>query len=179
VILFGSVANIRVPEIFRYLNTVCLVIPMTILKPLLWIIIVAMSGIPPQAVASETDLSDYQWKYRLLFIFAPSTADATFLALDKRLAESTLETEDRDMIIFRIFENSPSRVSDKPLLQGDDEALRRRFGIEMGRFTVVLVGKDGGVKMVAHRDADLQSIFNLIDSMPMRQQEMRHKRSAH
>mgnify|MGYP000181591071 CR=1 FL=1 len=77
------------------------------------------------------------------------------------------------MIIFRIFEDSHSRVSDKPLLPGDVEALRRRFGIEKNRFTVVLVGKDGGVKLVAHRDADLQSIFNLIDSMPMRQQEMR------
>jgi hypothetical protein len=152
---------------------------MTILKPLLWMLVVAVSSIPPAAATSEINLSDYRWKHRLLFIFAPSTTDATFLALDKRLAQSALEIEDRDMIIFRIFENSPSRVSDKPLLPGDDEALRRRFGIETGRFTVVLVGKDGGVKLVAHRNADLQSIFNLIDSMPMRQQEMRDMRSTH
>lgn len=151
---------------------------MTNLKPLLWMLVVFVIGVPPAATRSEIDLSDYRWKHRLLFIFAPSTTDATFLALDKRLAQTALEIEDRDMIIFRIFENSPSRVSDKPLLPGDDEALRRRFGIEAGRFTVVLVGKDSGVKLVAHRDADLQSIFNLIDSMPMRQQEMRDKRST-
>ena len=152
---------------------------MTILKPLLWMLVVAVSGIPPAAATSEIDLSDYRWKHRLLFIFAPSTTDAAFLALDKRLAQTALEIEDRDMVIFRIFENSPSRVSDKPLPPGDDETLRRRFGIETGRFTVVLVGKDGGVKRVAHRDADLQSIFNSIDSMPMRQQEMRDMRSTH
>jgi hypothetical protein len=121
----------------------------------------ALSGIPPSAATSEMDLSDYRWKHRLLFIFSPSTTDATFLALDKRLAQKALEIEDRDMIIFRIFENSPSRVSDQPLLPSDDEALRRRFGIEKGRFTVALVGKDGGVKSVANRDADLQSILNL------------------
>jgi len=138
----------------------------------------AVIGLSPAAATSEIDLSDYRWKNRLLFIFAPSTTNATFLAMDKRLAQTALEIEDRYMIIFRIFENSPSRVSDKPLLPGDDKALRRHFGIETGRFTVVLVGKDGGVKLVAHRDADLQSIFNLIDSMPMRQKEMRDKRST-
>jgi hypothetical protein len=150
---------------------------MTLIKPFLWMLVVAVSGILPKAVASAIDLSDYRWKQRLLFIFSPSTTDATFLALDKRLAQTALEIEDRDMIIFRIFENIPSRLSDNSLLPGDEEALRRRFGIEPGRFTVVLVGKDGGVKMVAHRDADLESIFNLIDSMPMRKQEMRDKRS--
>jgi hypothetical protein len=152
---------------------------MNIFKPFLWSLMVAVSGIPAAAATAEIDLTDYRWKHRLLFIFAPSTTDATFLTLDKRLAQTALEIEDRDMIIFRIFENSPSRVSDKPLLPGDDDALRRRFGIKTGRFTVVLVGKDGGVKLVAYRDADLQSIFNLIDSMPMRQQEMRDKRSKH
>ena len=150
---------------------------MTLIKPFLWMLVVAVSGILPKAVASAIDLSDYRWKQRLLFIFSPSTTDATFLALDKRLAQTALEIEDRDMIIFRIFENIPSRLSDNSLLPGDEEALRRRFGIEAGRFTVVLVGKDGGVKMVAHRDADLESIFNLINSMPMRKQEMRDKRS--
>jgi hypothetical protein len=154
-------------------------IPMTVIKPILWMALVAMSVNPQQAAASVTDLSDYRWRHRLLLIFAPSTTDATFIALDKRLALSATGIEDRNMIIFRIFENSPSRVSDKRLPPVDDEALRRRFGIEAGRFTVVLVGKDGGVKMVAHRDADLQSIFNLIDSMPMRQQEMRDKRSTY
>jgi hypothetical protein len=152
---------------------------MNIFKPFLWSLMVAVSGIPAAAATAEIDLTDYRWKHRLLFIFAPSTTDATFLTLDKRLAQTAIEIEDRDMIIFRIFENSPSRVSDKPLPSGDDAALRRRFGIETGQFTVVLVGKDGGVKLVAHRDVDLQSIFNLIDSMPMRQQEMRDKRFKH
>jgi hypothetical protein len=153
------------------------VTPMTIFRPLVWMLAVAVSGISPAAAASDIDLSDYQWKHRLLFIFAPSTADPAYLALEKHLARATLEREDRDMILFRVFENSPSRVSDRPLRPDDGRALRRRFGIEAGRFTVVLVGKDGGVKSVAHQDADLESIFDLIDSMPMRRQEMRDKRS--
>jgi hypothetical protein len=161
----------------RNVNLALQVSLMTFYKSLLWMLVVTVSCIPPVSATSEVDLSDYRWKHRLIFIFASSTTDATFLALDKRLAQTALEIEDRDVIVFRIFENSPAWVSDKPLPPGDDEALRRRFGIERGRFTVVLVGKDSGVKLVAHRDADLQSIFNIIDSMPMRQQEMREKRS--
>lgn len=152
---------------------------MTIVQLFLWLLVVAVIGIPPAAATSEIDLSDYRWKHRPLFIFAPSATDATFLALDKQLVQSIPEIEDRDMILFRIFEDSPSRVSDTPIPPGDAEALRRRFRIETGRFTVVLLGKDGGVKWVAHRDTDLQSIFNRIDSMPMRQQEMREQRSPH
>ena len=152
---------------------------MTLIKPYLWMLVVAVSGIPAAEATSEIDLSDYRWKHRPLFIFAPSVTDTTFLKLDKRLIQSVPEIEDRDMIIFRIFEDSPSRVSNKPMSPRDAEALRRHFGIETGRFSVVLVGKNGGVKWVAHRDTDLQSIFNLIDSMPMRQQEMRDQRSPH
>ena len=147
------------------------------LKPLYLLLVVAVSGISPVTAASGIDLSDYRWKHRLLFIFAPSVTDATFLALDKRLSQSSPEIEDRDVIIFRIIENSDSRVADKLLSPEDAEALRRRFATAPGRFTVVLVGKDGGVKLVGDRDVDLQSIFRLIDSMPMRQQEMRNNQS--
>ena len=151
---------------------------MIILKPLLWMLVVAVSNVSPLAATSVNDFSDFRWKHRLLFIFAPSATDATFLALDKHLAQSAFEIADRDMIIFRIFENNPSLLADKPLKSVDAGALRRRFGIAPDKFTVVLVGKDGGVKWVAHREVDLHSIFNLIDSMPMRQQEMRDNPSS-
>jgi len=152
---------------------------MLICKPLLWMLVVTVSSIGSVAEASEIDLSEYRWKQRLLFIFAPSATDTTWLALEKRLTQAALETEDRDMILFRIFENGPSQAADKTLPAADVDALRLRFGIETGRFTVVLVGKDGGVKLTAHRDVDLQSIFDLIDSMPMRRQEMRDERAKH
>jgi hypothetical protein len=57
----------------------------------------------------------------------------------------------------------------------DTQKLRRRFGVRPGRFTVILIGKDGGVKMLREDRVELQEIFDLIDSMPMRQQEMQEK----
>ncbi len=148
---------------------------MRTINPMLWMLVLAVSGIPPAMAESGIDLSQYRWKHRPLFIFAPTDTDADFLALDRQLIEAAPELEDRDMIIFRIHENTPSQVAGRPLSREDAGHLRRRFDAAPGRLTVVLVGKDGGVKLVAHRKVDLQSIFSLIDSMPMRQQEMRDK----
>jgi len=54
-------------------------------------------------------------------------------------------------------------------------ALRKKFNAPAGRFTVILVGKDGGVKFKRHTRVKLSDIFALIDAMPMRQEEMRQK----
>ncbi len=148
---------------------------MNTIKPIFWILVMAVSGIPCAIAESGLDLSQYRWRYRPLFIFAPADTDADLLALDRQLNSAAPELEDRNMIIFRIHENSPSNAAGKPLSREDAGYLRRRFNAAPGRLTVVLVGKDGSVKQVAHRPVDLQSIFSLIDSMPMRQQEMRDK----
>ncbi len=40
-------------------------------------------------------------------------------------------------------------------------------------FQVLLIGKDGGIKMRSATPVAAEDILSLIDSMPMRQQEMR------
>ena len=51
--------------------------------------------------------------------------------------------------------------------------LRQSLGVAEHGFAVVLVGKDGSVKKVWRDPVDPKSIFTVIDSMPMRQNEMR------
>jgi hypothetical protein len=91
------------------------------------------------------------------------------------LKKKILELRSRDLIVFRIFETSPSFIEDKTLSFKDAKALRDRFRVSSGRFTVILMGKDGGVKMVRQDQAEIQEFLDLIDTMPMRQQEMREK----
>ncbi|MBW2492220.1 MAG: DUF4174 domain-containing protein, partial [Deltaproteobacteria bacterium] len=38
-----------------------------------------------------------------------------------------------------------------------------------------LIGKDGGIKLKRNDQIDLETIFELIDSMPMRNDEIRQK----
>ncbi len=51
--------------------------------------------------------------------------------------------------------------------------LRKSLGVSERGFAVVLVGKDGGVKKVWRDPVDPKGIFTVIDSMPMRRNEMR------
>lgn len=50
--------------------------------------------------------------------------------------------------------------------------LRRRFGVA-GAFGVVLVGRDGGIKLTAARPVSAATLAATIDAMPMRRDEMR------
>lgn len=51
--------------------------------------------------------------------------------------------------------------------------LRKNLGVAERGFAVVLVGKDGTVKKVWKDKVDPKQIFTVIDSMPMRRNEMR------
>ena len=42
-------------------------------------------------------------------------------------------------------------------------------------FSIILVGLDGGIKMRRHTTVSQKDLFRLIDSMPMRQAELRKK----
>jgi hypothetical protein len=58
------------------------------------------------------------------------------------------------------------------------DSLRKDFSIKPGQMTVVLIGKDGGENLPRGSQAGLNEIFSLIDSMPMRQREMRERRGS-
>jgi hypothetical protein len=42
-------------------------------------------------------------------------------------------------------------------------------------FTAILIGKDGGEKLRSTSSISLQKLYNTIDAMPMRRQEMKHQ----
>ncbi len=124
------------------------------------------------------DLSAYHWKHRLLLIFAPNGTDPRLVAFEERTDARRGDMQDRDLLSFRILETGPSGRPGVPMTSGDVEALRRRYKAPAGRFIVILIGKDGGVKLVQEERISLQAIFDLIDTMPMRRREMRQKDAA-
>ncbi|MEO1019351.1 MAG: DUF4174 domain-containing protein, partial [Pseudomonadota bacterium] len=50
--------------------------------------------------------------------------------------------------------------------------LRDAFGVENSDFRVLLIGKDGGVKLRSNEWVSAHEVFALIDTMPMRRREM-------
>lgn len=132
----------------------------------------------PIGSAQGADLTSYRWQQRLLLVFAEHSADPDFMVFANRLSASRDAVQDRDLVLGRIFEQGPSQLGARPVSPEDAQSLRRRFAIRPATFTVVLIGKDGGVKMAHAGQVDLEAIFARIDAMPMRQQEMKDRENA-
>jgi monofunctional biosynthetic peptidoglycan transglycosylase len=126
----------------------------------------------------EVDLGDYKWRNRLLLVFSPSESHSDYKAQKKEIVEQMAEVEDRDLVIFEIFGEGENRVGSSIITNAAGESLREKFGVKPEDHTVILVGKDGGEKLRSTGHVPMEEIFSLIDSMPMRQSEMRERRDA-
>ena len=105
----------------------------------------------------------------MFLIFAPSASTPEYVEQQRIVENNTTGFEDRDLMTMSLLEtgnNVPERAA----------ALREEYGVESGRFTVVLVGKDGGEKFRSGEPVSARDLFGRIDAMPMRRREMRHRR---
>ena len=121
------------------------------------------------------DLEEYQWKNRLLLLFAPSPDGPEYLKLKEALSRQKEEVMDRDLLVFHILDGGETKLGNSPHAESSGDYLREKFSIKSGKFTVLLIGKDGGVKLRKEDGVELKEVFSLIDTMPMRQREMREK----
>jgi hypothetical protein len=143
---------------------------------LVMLMVTALSiGDSRNVLAVTLDLTQFQWKNRLLFLFAPSRDHPLFHTLHKSIMAQKAEVADRDLIIFEILESGPSSMNANHLDPQTAQSLRKKFDVPPGNFTVILVGKDGGIKLNRRAQTQLADIFSLIDAMPMRQEEVRQK----
>ena len=121
------------------------------------------------------DLTQFQWKNRLLFIFAEDASDPSFKKLQGQITAQKAEVDDRNLIVFEVPAQGSARMNTIPLDRKDADSIRNHFAISSDTFSLILVGKDGGIKLKRSDQVDLTEVFELIDSMPMRQREMRQK----
>ena len=124
---------------------------------------------------NKLSLEDYRWKNRLILVFTPSSEDVGYRALQEELAVQKEEVIDRVIRVFHILESGEIKLDDISLPIGSGDYLRDRYSVRSRTFTVLLIGKDGGVKLRREGRAELKEILTLIDTMPMRQREMRVK----
>ncbi|MEO9572715.1 MAG: DUF4174 domain-containing protein [Tateyamaria sp.] len=108
------------------------------------------------------DLSQFVWEKRPIIIFADSPADPNFGQQIEYLETRAQELLDRDVIV--LTDTDPS----------GDSALRTK--LRPRGFMLVLIGKDGGVKLRKPYPWDVRQLMRSIDSMPMRQREIRERR---
>ncbi len=115
------------------------------------------------ALAAIPDLDSLHWKNRVLLLFSPEAGSRELAEQQVKLDAEAAGLHERDMKVFEIVGG-----------QAGAAGLRSRFGVKPDRFTVVLIGKDGGSKLKKSGVVDVASLFSKVDSMPMRRSEMRN-----
>jgi hypothetical protein len=130
----------------------------------------AVEEIMPRSV-NETALGGYQWQNRLLLIFAPDADSALYRRQQEMLLVAEPGLNERDMVIIFVIREAVS-TKGRPAAPVAAVDLRDAYGVLPHEFRVVLIGKDGGVKLRQEEPISAADLFALIDSMPMRKQEM-------
>ncbi|MEM6407263.1 MAG: DUF4174 domain-containing protein [Pseudomonadota bacterium] len=111
----------------------------------------------------EANLGDFLWEKRPIVVFADTPRDPAFIRQLELLADRPEALSARDVVI--LTDTDPNALSELR------EKLRPRG------FMLVLIGKDGGVKLRKPFPWDVRELSRAIDKMPLRQQEIRDRRS--
>ena len=122
------------------------------------------------AVAAE--LGDYRWESRPLLLFAPTNSDPRLVETLSRIGASRCDVLDRDMVVGVVVGEGTSTLDGQVIDSEQAQQLTGRYGVGDTDFTVVLIGKDGGEKWRVNDVPSLQTVFAVIDGMPMRSREM-------
>ena len=119
------------------------------------------------AEAKSASLASYQWKSRVLVVTAPTRQDDGLTAQRRIFEQNAAGMAERQIVLIEAV--------------GDDErarAIRGQLGVGDKAFKVILVGKDGNAAVSSDRPLAAQDLFNRVDAMPMRRDEIkRDKRS--
>lgn len=110
----------------------------------------------------EVDLNQFKWKNRPIVVFADSEDNPAFDEQMRLLRQRPDELEARDVVV--ITDTDPDAQSD----------LRRK--LRPRGFMLVIIGKDGGVKLRKPFPWDVREISRSIDKMPVRQREIREQK---
>ena len=115
--------------------------------------------IPKELLGIE--LNQYLWKNRIILTFAEDEDHPDLIKLKVEMKENSCEILNRDLLHFHF--NNDGKTGN--LTTKSDRSFR-----------ILLIGKDGGIKYESNQYVSLIQLFKLIDSMPMRQDEMVHDR---
>jgi hypothetical protein len=121
------------------------------------------------------NLKNFEWEKRVLIIGGQSSKFKS--QLDQINFESK-EFIDRDLVII-LLEEDNSRISYDGLNTiktiDYDSTLSIRNKYDFKNFKLLLIGKDGGEKYNSNDPININVIYELIDGMPMRKQEIKER----
>ena len=114
--------------------------------------------------AQDVDLDEFLWTHRPVIVFADSPNDPLFVQQMQYFLRELDELEERDVVL--ITDTDPDGQS--PI----------RTKLRPRGFMMVLIGKDGQVKLRKPLPWSVRELSRTIDKMPIRKQEIRDRRAS-
>ena len=121
---------------------------------------------------SAQNLNEYKWKNRLILIFTQSSDSKNAEEQLNKLKKDTDGLKERKLKIIHSIPGEYQTVFPE-ISDWQNSDLYREMKQEKEKFEIILIGLDGGVKLRQTDHLTLSQLFQTIDSMPMRQAEMR------
>ena len=114
-------------------------------------------------------LRDLKWQKRVLVV---KTGDR--IEIKKLTAVYYKDLNDRDFVVIQL-DGHEAYYDEKKMSRRFTKSLLKKIKNVDESDYFILLGKDGGVKNSFTKGTEMRIIFNQVDSMPMRINEMRKK----
>lgn len=119
-------------------------------------------------------LESHLWQDRVILLFASDMQDSN-LQTQLQFFEKKLDgLKERKLTVYQITPTTLKKNSSDFFEKNFKENLYQKYKPNKDEFTFILIGLDGGEKMRSTKVVSLAELFGEIDSMPMRQWEMKN-----
>lgn len=141
----------------------------------MWYLIVLITV---NSIIMGNPIRKHAWKERVLIVTASSPTNVGYKRQNQLLEKGKKGMKERNLVIYRLYSDHWMSPSQESLTREETTTIQEAYHIEPDTFSVVLIGKDGGVKLRSNELVSTKELFQLIDSMPMRQQEVRKQKES-
>ena len=147
---------------------------LSVLALVFWSCFTEFSSVYSQTISPTIEKpSDYLWDYRPLLLFGSNDQHTTDTQISL-LTDQVEPLKERDIAYVTIIDDCV-QTQFAPALNMSAKQLRNMYNIDANEFAVILVGRDGGVKLRKTEIVTPNFLYSLIDAMPMRILEMRQQ----
>ena len=124
------------------------------------------------------DLEKHKWTNRVLIVKTVDAESNKYQEQIKEFTNSPEELIDRKLILYKIVNNDFTLTNYKNSALNSSGKISGKLAKNIldakENFEVILIGLDGGIKIQQTKILTKEHLFNTIDAMPMRQNEMKN-----
>ena len=123
-------------------------------------------------------LQHHTWKDRVVLLLAPDAQEGSFKEQYGLWTAQPGEVTARNLVLYQVFKKEGTGPDGKALQPEQLRQLIDKYGpVPAKGSKLVLIGKDGTVKMEQQAVLHMADLFARIDRMPMRRAEMRQQKN--